>query len=152
MQVKLYVGNLDYAITEAELRVLFARAGGVDSVEMIKDRSTGQAKGFAFVTMNSQDAAQKAIGQLNGFALKDRQLTVNVARPKEKDVRIQPERGGYVSKLGGFTLRDPSAKTNGPGRPTAQRGGGNSGGYQSHLGAFGGSASRGPRQRGNKGG
>lgn len=88
MSVKLYVGNLAYSTTEEELRSLFAQAGTVTSVALIKDRFTGDSKGFAFVEMESQEAAQKAITQFNGTKLGDRDLKVNMARPRE-------ERGGF---------------------------------------------------------
>ena len=88
MDVKLYVGNLSYATTEDELRALFAQAGTVASVALIKDRDTGQSKGFAFVEMATQAEAQKAISQFNAKELRDRALTVNLARPRE-------ERGGF---------------------------------------------------------
>jgi RNA recognition motif-containing protein len=88
MDVKLYVGNLSYATTEDDLRALFAQAGTVASVALIKDRDTGQSKGFAFVEMSTQAEAQKAISQFNAKDLKDRALTVNLARPRE-------ERGGF---------------------------------------------------------
>lgn len=84
MEVKLYVGNLSYSTTEDELRTLFAQAGTVASVAVIKDRDTGQSKGFAFVEMATQAEAQKAISMFNGQNLKDRALTVNLARPREE--------------------------------------------------------------------
>jgi RNA recognition motif-containing protein len=94
MDVKLYVGNLSYSTTEDDLRTLFAQAGTVASVAVIKDRDTGQSKGFAFVEMSTQAEAQKAISQFNGQTLKDRALTVNIARPRE-------ERGGFGDRRGG---------------------------------------------------
>ena len=84
MDVKLYVGNLSYSTTEDDLRTLFAQAGTVASVALIKDRDTGQSKGFAFVEMSTQAEAQKAISQFNAKEFKDRALTVNLARPKEE--------------------------------------------------------------------
>ena len=107
MEAKLYVGNLSYNTTEDSLRELFMQAGGVVSVALIKDRYSGQSKGFAFVEMNSQADAQKAISMFNGYSLNDRQLNVNIARPRE-------ERGG-----GGFR----SQKRGGP-RQNNNRGGG----------------------------
>jgi RNA recognition motif-containing protein len=95
MQSKLYVGNLAQATTEDDLRQLFAQAGGVTSVEVIKDRDTGQSKGFAFVTMATPADAQKAIGMLNNFAIRDRALQVNLAKPRE-------ERGAPQSRMGAF--------------------------------------------------
>ena len=87
MEVKLYVGNMSYNTTEEELRTMFAEAGSVVAVDMIKDRDTGNSKGFAFVTMSSQADASKAISMFNGREVGGRALTVNAARPRE-------ERGG----------------------------------------------------------
>ncbi len=98
MDVKLYVGNLSYATTEDELRALFAQAGTVTSVAVIKDRDTGQSKGFAFVEMSTQAEAQKAISQFNAKELQDRALTVNLARPRE-------ERGGMGARRSGGQRR-----------------------------------------------
>ncbi len=83
MEVKLYVGNLSYSTTEDDLRTLFAKAGQVASVALIKDRDTGASKGFAFVEMYTRAEAQKAISMLNGFNLEDRELKVNLAKPRE---------------------------------------------------------------------
>jgi len=94
MSVKLYVGNLAYSTTEEELRTLFTQAGAVTSVALIKDRFTGDSKGFAFVEMESQADAQKAITQFDGSKLGDRDLKVNLARPRE-------ERGGFGGGGGG---------------------------------------------------
>ena len=91
MDVKLYVGNLSYSTTEDDLRTLFAQAGTVASVALIKDRDTGQSKGFGFVEMSTQAEAQKAISQFNAKEFKDRALTVNLARPKEE----RSSGGGY---------------------------------------------------------
>lgn len=96
MEAKLYVGNLSYDTTEDELRALFTQAGSVSDVAIIKDRDTGRSKGFAFVTMSSQDEANKAIQQFNGKSLGNRQLTVNAARPRE-----ERSGGGYDSNRGG---------------------------------------------------
>jgi RNA recognition motif-containing protein len=90
MDTKLYVGNLSYSVTEDELRELFAQAGNVTSVAVIKDRDTGQSKGFAFVEFGKQAEAQTAISRFNGHKLGERTLTVNLARPKEE----QRNRGG----------------------------------------------------------
>jgi RNA recognition motif-containing protein len=88
MEAKLYVGNLSFETTEEGLRELFMQAGTVVSVALIKDRDTNRSKGFGFVEMGSQSEAQKAISMFNSYTLNDRQLTVNVARPRE-------ERGGF---------------------------------------------------------
>ncbi|MEW5957788.1 MAG: RNA-binding protein [Chloroflexota bacterium] len=87
MEVKLYVGNLSYATTEADLRTLFAKAGEVVSVAMIKDRDTGDSKGFAFVEMSTQVEAEKARSMLNGLYLNNRELKVSLARPQEDRTR-----------------------------------------------------------------
>jgi RNA recognition motif-containing protein len=91
MEIKLYVGNLSYETTEDSLRTKFAEAGTVVTVDMIKDRYTGQMKGFAFVTMSSNEEAQKAIKMLNEQMLDNRAIKVNVAKPREE----QPRRSDY---------------------------------------------------------
>jgi RNA recognition motif-containing protein len=82
MSRKLYVGNLPYEIEEAQLQELFARAGSVESVRVMRDQATGRARGFAFVEMASDEEAQTAIRDLNASQLGGRSLTVNEARPK----------------------------------------------------------------------
>lgn len=92
METKLYVGNLSYDTTEAGLRTAFTKAGTVVSVDMIKDRDTGRMKGFAFVTMTSDEEAQKAITLLNEKTLDDREIKVNIAKP-----RVERDRGSSFS-------------------------------------------------------
>jgi RNA recognition motif-containing protein len=82
MSRKLYVGNLPYEVGEAELQELFARAGSVESVTVMRDQMTGRARGFAFVEMSSDEEAQTAIRELNASQVGGRSLTVNEARPK----------------------------------------------------------------------
>jgi len=95
METKLYVGNLSYETTEQGLRELFMQAGNVTSVALIKEPGTNRSKGFAFVEMGSQSEVQKAISMFNGYTLNERQLTVNVARPREERGGFrQPQRGG----------------------------------------------------------
>jgi RNA recognition motif-containing protein len=98
MEAKLYVGNLSYTTTEQNIRELFMQAGNVTSVALIKEPGTQRSKGFAFVEMSTQSEAQKAISMFNGHTLNDRQLTVNVARPRE-------ERGGFRQQRGGNNNR-----------------------------------------------
>jgi cold-inducible RNA-binding protein len=98
MAKKLYVGNLSYQTSEDTLRDLFAEFGGVESVNVITDRYTGRSKGFAFVEMATDKAAQDAIGALNGKMVDDRELNVAEARPQKDrprgDRRGGGERGG----------------------------------------------------------
>ena len=82
MSRKLYVGNLPYETGEAELQALFARAGVVEKVTVMRDAATGRARGFGFVEMGSDAEAQQAITELNEYQLGGRGLTVNEARPK----------------------------------------------------------------------
>lgn len=84
METKLYVGNLSYETTDYDLRSLFAQVGTVNEVTLIKDRDTGSFKGFAFVTMNSLEVANKAIDWFNGKNLGSRKLKVNLARSREE--------------------------------------------------------------------
>jgi cold-inducible RNA-binding protein len=84
MESKLYVGNLSYDTTEDSLRTLFAKAGTVVSVDIIKDRDTGRMKGFAFVTMDNDEEAQNAIKMFNEKTLDNRAIRVNVAKPREE--------------------------------------------------------------------
>ncbi len=93
MESKLYVGNLSYSTTEEDLRTLFTQAGTVASVALIKDRDSGQSKGFALVEMSNQAEAEKAISMFNGFQMGQRELKVNMARPRE-------ERGGFGNRGG----------------------------------------------------
>jgi RNA recognition motif-containing protein len=83
MGTKLYVGNLPFNTTENELQELFAQAGAVQEVTLMQDRFTGKSRGFAFVTMGSDEEAQNAISKLNGQSIEGRPLTVNEARPRE---------------------------------------------------------------------
>lgn len=98
MDVRLYVGNLPFDTTEEAIREMFAQAGTVISVALIKDRSTGYSKGFAFVGMSSQKEAQMAISSLNGQAIGDRQLSVSIARPREEPAKF-PRRDGFRGRV-----------------------------------------------------
>jgi RNA recognition motif-containing protein len=82
MSRRLYVGNLPYETGEAELQALFARAGTVETVKVMRDMATGRARGFAFVEMSTDEEAQRAIAELNEYQIGGRGLTVNEARPK----------------------------------------------------------------------
>ena len=82
MDIRIYVGNLAKSTTEDEIKTLFTQAGEVTSVEVVKDRSSGESKGFAFVAMTSQADADKAISMFNAYSLADFTLKVNVAKPR----------------------------------------------------------------------
>ena len=84
MSKKLYVGNLPFSSTEADLKDVFGRHGGVASVSVITDRETGRARGFAFVEMEDADAAQNAIRALDGTDLGGRNIKVNEAHEKNR--------------------------------------------------------------------
>jgi len=99
MSRKLYVGNLPFEVGETELQDLFARAGSVESVTVMRDQTTGRARGFAFVEMSSDQEAQNAIRELNGSQVGGRTLTVNEARPKTE------RSGGYGGGGGGGSHR-----------------------------------------------
>ncbi len=100
MELKLYVGNLPYSTTEDELRDLFSQAGTVSSVALIKDRDTGQSKGFAFVEMSNQVEAEKAISMFNGRSMGQREMKVSLARPRD-DRGGGGGGGGYGGNRGG---------------------------------------------------
>jgi len=84
MSTKLYVGNLSFEVTENDLRDMLSEHGPVNEINVIVDKMTGRARGFAFVTMNTQEGADAAIQKLNGKEWKGRALTVNEARPREE--------------------------------------------------------------------
>jgi RNA recognition motif-containing protein len=84
MSTRLFVGNLSYQTTEDDLRQMFAGVANVASVTLVTERDSGRSKGFAFVEMTTPEDAQKAIAQLNGQALHDRTIRVDLARPREE--------------------------------------------------------------------
>jgi RNA recognition motif-containing protein len=149
MDVKLYIGNLAYSTTEQSLQQLFSQIGTVTSVSLAKDRDSGQSKGFAFVTMETQAGAQRAISELDNHPLAGRPITVKLARPREGQPANNKSRAtpaGYQSRLGAFGTTGQSVKltTRKPGKPR--------GGYQSGLGAFGTDNKSGPTPPRRRGG
>ena len=96
MSRKLYVGNLPYETSEADLQTLFEQAGAVESVRVMRDNATGRARGFAFVEMATEPEAQTAIQTLHEQPFGGRKLTVNEARPQEA------RSGGYAGGGGGY--------------------------------------------------
>ena len=99
MSTKLYVGNLPYEATESDLQTLFESAGQVSTVNVIRDRATGQARGFAFVEMSDAESAQRAIRELDKHQYGGRSLTVNEAKP-------MAPRGSGGGEFGGRQRRD----------------------------------------------
>ena len=100
-QMNIYIGNLPFNAAEDELKELFAAFGQVDSVSLIKDKFTGQSRGFGFVEMPNLKEAQAAIAGLNGKEFMGRNLTVNPARPREErkdSYSSGGSRGGYDNK------------------------------------------------------
>ena len=83
MSHSLYVGNFPYSTTEEQLTELFSQHGGVESVRILKDRETGMSRGFGFVDMDSQEAAETVIAELNGMDFNGRALKINHSRPRE---------------------------------------------------------------------
>ena len=101
MGTKLYVGNLSFNTTENELQELFSQAGAVQEVTLMQDKFTGKSRGFAFVTMGSEQDAQNAITKINGQTVEGRTLTVNEARPREARPQGGGGGGGYGGRGGG---------------------------------------------------
>ena len=83
MKSKLYVGNLSFDTTEADLNDLFSQAGSVNETALINDKETGRSRGFAFVTMSDGEGAAAAASKFNGMELHGRKLTVNEAKDRE---------------------------------------------------------------------
>ena len=121
--MKIYVGNMSYETTEEDLKLACEEFGKVESATIVKDKFSGEPKGFGFVEMSSKAEGQAAIDGLNGKELKGRELKVNEARPRTESFRGSS--GGYGGGKGGF----------GGGK----RGGyGGKGGYGGGKGGYGG--------------
>ncbi|MBX3011178.1 MAG: RNA-binding protein [Caldilineaceae bacterium] len=101
MTKKLYVGNLNYATTDEDLRALFAQAGPVVSATVITDRATGRSKGFGFVEMETTQAAQDAINRFNNTEFQQRNISVNEARPPRERTFDGGGGGGGGGRRGG---------------------------------------------------
>jgi RNA recognition motif-containing protein len=100
MNTKLYVGNLPYETTESDLQALFERSGQVSTVNIVRDRATGQPRGFAFVEMIDVEGARRAVAELDRHQISGRSLTVNEARP-------MPARSNGGGSGGGRQRREP---------------------------------------------
>ena len=130
---KLFVGNLSFNVTENELQDTFAQYGTVLEANLMTDRMTGRPRGFGFVTMSTEEEAQKAVEGLNGSTLDNRALTVNVARPREE----RPGGGGGGPRRSG-------------GGGGGYGGGGGGGGRGGDRGGRGGGGDRGGRGGGDR--
>ena len=117
----IYVGNISFQTTEQDLDAAFSAYGQVDRVQIVKDRESGQSRGFAFVEMSNNADADKAMAALNGAELSGRTLTVNEARPRE------PRPGGGGGGFGGGGGKRFGGGGGG-GRPGGGSGGGGGGG------------------------
>ena len=138
MENKLFVGNLPWAATEADIRAHFTQGGEVVTVEVMMDKFTGRPRGFAFVTMANAQAAQDAIAKTENIDFMGRPLKVNVARPREE----RPSFGGDRPRSGGFGGGDRGGFGGGGGGSRGGFGGGGSrggfGGGERRSGGFGG--------------
>ena len=134
---KLYVGNLSYGVSNADLEQVFSAHGAVRSALVVMDRETGRSKGFGFVEMGSDQEAQTAINALHGKEISGRTLTVNEARPKEEGGgRRDGGRGGF----GGGGRGDGGGRRDGGGFGGGRRDGGGFGGGRD--GGYGGGRDR----------
>ena len=83
--MNIFVGNLNFKVSEEDLQRAFEEHGAVDSVKIISDKYSGRSKGFGFVTMENQEEAQKAIDEMNGMEFEGREMVVNEAKPRRTD-------------------------------------------------------------------
>lgn len=126
MSTRLFVGNIVFNATEEDVRALFSEAGTVEDVAMINDKFTGRPRGFAFVTMASQEEADAAVQKFEGYDYQGRPLKVNEARPREE--RPEGGFGGGPRGEGGFRPRKPfNPNFGGPRRSFGGEGGGEGG-------------------------
>jgi RNA recognition motif-containing protein len=136
MENKLFVGNLSWDATEDDLQELFGKAGTVTEVAVMRDRFTGRARGFAFITMSTPEEALEAIRQLENMEFMGRPMKVNIARPKEERPAYSGPRGGGGGGGGGYDRGGPSGGGGGGGyrksfdrRRSSRGGNGGGGGY-----------------------
>ena len=105
--MKLYVGNLPFGATEQDIQDLFAEAGAVETVQIMRDQATGRARGFGFVTMANDEGGKAAIAKLDQQPFQGRTLTVNEARPQVRREGGFGGGGGGGGKFGGRNRREP---------------------------------------------
>ncbi len=153
MGTKIYVGNLPWRATDAQLSELFGQHGDVTDAKIVTDRETGRSRGFGFVTMGNNEAAQAAIRALNGFSLEGRSLVVNEAREQSGGGGGGggPRRGGFGGGGGGGGGgygRGGGGGGGGGGYGRGGGGGGYGGGGGGGGGGYGGGGDRRARQFG----
>ena len=136
--MNIFVGSLPFSLQEADLRELFEAYGEVSTVKLINDRETGRSKGFGFVEMSDDEAAQKAITGLNGAEVKGRTIAVSQAEDKKPGDRRSGGGGGY----GGGGSRGGSGGGGGGYGGGGNRSGGGGGGYNKDSRGGGGGGSR----------
>ena len=157
--MKIYVGNLSYDTTEEDLHLAFKAFGKVISAIIIKDKFSGQAKGFAFVEMSSATEGQAAIEGMNGKELKGRELNVNEARPRTESFRggntggFSGSQGGYGGHGSGGSGKRGFGGGSGKGTYGGGKGGygGGKGGYSGGKGSSGGGGKKGFGRGGGRG-
>ena len=145
--MKLYVGNLPFSATDADLREVFGQHGTVTDAIVMMDRTTGRSRGFGFVTLSSPEEGQAAITALSGADMGGRNLTVNEARPMEDRPPRREGGGGYGGGGGGgYRGGGGGGGYRGGGGGGGYRGGGGGGGYRARDDRGYRSDDRGPRQ------
>jgi hypothetical protein len=152
MATRLYVGNLPYSFTNADLEQVFSPCGPVQSAEVMIDRDTGRSRGFGFVTMETAEGAQQAIQTLDGHDVQGRALKVNEAR--ERTSRPGGAGGGGGFSRGGGGGAGGPRRSGGGGFSRGGSGGGGfgGGGGGGGGGGFGGGSGGGGDRRGGSGG
>lgn len=143
--MKLYIGNLPFSATEADLREVFGAHGTITDATVMMDRFTGRSRGFGFVTFSNAEEGKAAIAALSGADMGGRNLTVNEARPMEE--RPPRREGGYGGGGGGGFRDREGGGYRGGGGGGGYRGGGGGGGYRGGGGGGGRRyEDRGPRE------
>ena len=110
MNTKVFVANLPYSVADDALAEFFTQAGEVESAQVILDRNTGRSKGFGFVKMKTEEAAQRAIEELNGQQMNGREIVVNEAKPevRNSDSRpAAPRANDFIKQIQDFCLNNP---------------------------------------------
>jgi cold-inducible RNA-binding protein len=132
MGKRLYIGNLPFEITEANLQELFSSCGRIESVKIIIDKGTGRSKGFGFVEMATELESQAAIGKMNGSMVGSRAIVVNEARPMENRKNGKPGKRGGEDRSGLYGRRWEGGARGKGSRRKSDLGAGNRSGFWGH--------------------